>query len=1311
MSPVSELTVDRGCGCAWAKSDAAGLARFVDPGAIRWVRPEVAPFDVSADPAGRLTLVRSLYEQLAGLGIRYALEEWNPDDRCQTIRTVAEVIDRPALGTCLDLSTTFAGMCLGLGLLPIVAVTERHALVLISLRHGADEWRSFGRPELARFSPHPLADVSALREMIDDGRYVAVETTGFAATDALPATSPEGEGRVDRLLTFERAVAAGRRRFNLVDDPLRFAIDIAATHGSGIGPQRICRELRRVLVDDHVLVFGSAGARADRQTSSATHELRALPPAQPPPPRPTRGIFGREREQEFLRTATPGGLVGVWGAEGIGKSELLRWLAYEPAPGDVPDGTLYVRREGCGPLDLLQEVFERCFDPPDRVQLTMSSAARVLGSKRARLLIDDLDLPPSDVGGVLDALAEWAVVATAAGPTALIEGTSMAIAPLSPVDATSLFARESGVDVDGPIGDRLAAVFSAIGTNPRSVSIVGRAVATGDLPLDTFLSAGVVDGPAEPDGSGPVAAILRAAYPAFVHRRHFSGLTDDVDAELDALCRLEVAETGSPRYRWVGGPIGGSLRDPGWDMVLVERVATWLAGAPPPDEIVEDRELLLRAMEIATSVGRWNDVVRLGRAIEPWLAIGNRWDAWGQVLSALGEGARNTGDPVLEAYCHHQFGTRALALGDSEAAVPELERAREMRERLGDRAGAEVSRHNLELVRTPTPTLWGRVGRLARGHPWFVVIATVVVLVVVIGALAGGNDDGGSPVSTVPPLVSVEVESLDLGPVPIGGSKVGELVVVNVGDGPIDVSAIDVDGSDEVTLVEVGTICADVPARGRCAVSVNLAPVREEIVQASVALVVDGESVVGVVSGTSVQGLVLEADDGFEAATGSNVAAQRFRLRSVADVAIDGVAVRVEPTDGPFAIGSDCPVRFEPGAVCEFDVVSDVPVGEDATGVLVVSVAETTIQATLSLSGVDPAAFDIRVPAEFGDVLVGGTAEMPAVLANVGGSVGSPSVAPVDPSGGFAVDASRCTDVEPGAECELVVSFAPTEARVYELPVSLGGREVIIASGAGLLGPVVQVEGDLDFGTVFFGDGLPVVRRVTIVNDGDRAAELRSVDVSGSGFDQQSVARECVGQLGPGERCDLDVVFAPRTTGVYEGELFVDIAGADSVRRQIQAEFKLGGSATFAAVFDEQIREQLDDMAEPQEWLERYDVYDVNPSDLDFTQETPGPVYDAGDVARGFRAMLIVLRNGGDAPLEIRSVTNAGPDDASFSIVDGCSGVTLQPGDDQNGEFCRIGVAAVDVPGVGAETRLELTYGPRSVGPSVVTITAFRSIL
>ncbi len=620
MSAHAPAIVDEGCGCAWAKSDPAGLARFVDPRAIRWIRPRLGPLDVSPDPAGRLALVRSLYDQLAGVGVRYALEDWNPDDRCQTIRPPAELIDKPALGTCLDLSTMFAGMCLGLDLLPVVAVTEQHALVLVSLRHSAHEWRAFGRPELGHFSPHPLSDVAALRELIDDGRYVAIETTGFAATDALPATSPEGAGRVDRLLTFERAVAAGRRRFELADDPLRFAIDIAATHGSGIGPQRICRDHRHVVVDDLVLAFGPSGALADRRARDSSSDLRALPPAHPPPPRPTRGVFGREPEQAVLRSARPGELTGVWGAAGIGKTELLRWLAFDPAPSEIVDGTIYVRREGAGPLDLLQEVFERCFDPADRVQLTMSSAARWLGAKRARLMIDDVDLAPSDVASVLDVLAEWVVVGTATDPTALVEGTSWAIAPLSPIDATRLFARESGIDVDGAMAGRLGAIFTTLGTNPRSVSTAGRAVASGDLPLDVFLASGDAGTIATPDASGPVAAILQAAYPAFVHRRLLTGLADDVDAELDELRSRECVETGSPRYRWIAGSPGTRLRDPSWEKRLVARLGEWLADEPPPDEIIEDRELLLRSIDISATAGRWVEVVQVGCAIEPWFA-------------------------------------------------------------------------------------------------------------------------------------------------------------------------------------------------------------------------------------------------------------------------------------------------------------------------------------------------------------------------------------------------------------------------------------------------------------------------------------------------------------------------------------------------------------------------------------------------------------------------------------------------------------------------------------------------------------------
>lgn len=75
--------------------------------------------------------------------VRYDLEEYHPSDALQIrIRTPAEVLEAPRVGTSLDLAALFCGLCLGNELLPMLIVLDGQALAAVSLIHGLRAWDS-----------------------------------------------------------------------------------------------------------------------------------------------------------------------------------------------------------------------------------------------------------------------------------------------------------------------------------------------------------------------------------------------------------------------------------------------------------------------------------------------------------------------------------------------------------------------------------------------------------------------------------------------------------------------------------------------------------------------------------------------------------------------------------------------------------------------------------------------------------------------------------------------------------------------------------------------------------------------------------------------------------------------------------------------------------------------------------------------------------------------------------------------------------------------------------------------------------------
>jgi hypothetical protein len=209
----------------WSKAEPRALARYVTPEAVRHV---VLPDAGGHVGAGELAELSGLvYNAVKSLGIGYSLEGYDPRAEVQHVRTPAEVAAAPRQGTCLDLATFYAGLCLGFDLLPFLVVLEDHALVVVSTAVGRRDWDAYARADRQHFDRGLLTDADALRRLVDDGEAVAVECTGFARVADPMAMGLDSEGRTPDGLPFEAAVAAGRRR---LDRPLQFALDVAELH-------------------------------------------------------------------------------------------------------------------------------------------------------------------------------------------------------------------------------------------------------------------------------------------------------------------------------------------------------------------------------------------------------------------------------------------------------------------------------------------------------------------------------------------------------------------------------------------------------------------------------------------------------------------------------------------------------------------------------------------------------------------------------------------------------------------------------------------------------------------------------------------------------------------------------------------------------------------------------------------------------------------------------------------------------------------------------------------------------------------------
>ena len=177
-----------------------------------------------------------------------------------------------------------------------------------------------------------------------------------------------------------------------------------------------------------------------------------------------------------------------------------------------------------------------------------------------------------------------------------------------------------------------------------------------------------------------------------------------------------------------------------------------------------DRKVLLKEVDVLLGVlerldrqGRHRDALRLARVLAAVLALAMRWVALVESLRIALRAARALGDAPGIAWARHELGTLSLGADDAAAANRELLESLRIREELSDKAGVEITQHNLVALRQgfgPIPD--GGTG------PRPLVVAAVAAGVLLLAALGIGiavavldGDDGPPPVDTTAPEVSI----------------------------------------------------------------------------------------------------------------------------------------------------------------------------------------------------------------------------------------------------------------------------------------------------------------------------------------------------------------------------------------------------------------------------------------------------------------------------------------------------------------------------------------------------------------------------
>ena len=516
-----------------------------------------------------------------------------------------------------------------------------------------------------------------------------------------------------------------------------------------------------------VEIAGVHGARIERATLRPVF-TDLLCSQQPQPPEPPV-MLGREQEAAdafaAIKALRP---IGFHAPCGVGKTTLLRYVTSTSGqPGTGTTG-VYLRADGDRVTDLLHQLVTKLYASQQPIKLTPVQCAQLLGQARTVVAIDDLSAGPDGVGYLLKVLPGCGVLIGSAQPVLSRQGSSRSLAGLSADAALALIARDLGRPLSSaelPAATRLAAAVRSQPLHLRQaaalvreggqsfISLSKKAAHDPDI-LDRLSISALAQHERRALAvlSLTAGALLPANVVAVVGQIAYLGEC------LESLHRRGLAEQREDRF---GLPV---CKAESYLQLLLQdldraasarQFAIWLAARnPTASESQSAADAALAMLEYATGRGEWTTVARLARAAEAILFVAGRWEAWHHTLSRGLHAARAIGDRAAEAFFAHQHGTLAFCQDQLDDAFRLLQHALILREQMGDWEGAEVTRHNLQLLAPPQPP---PAPRLRVRRRILVTLATLLgalalVAVAIAGAtLAGRSSTAGKAAPASPP--------------------------------------------------------------------------------------------------------------------------------------------------------------------------------------------------------------------------------------------------------------------------------------------------------------------------------------------------------------------------------------------------------------------------------------------------------------------------------------------------------------------------------------------------------------------------------
>jgi hypothetical protein len=278
----------------------------------------------------------------------------------------------------------------------------------------------------------------------------------------------------------------------------------------------------------------------------------------------------------------------------------------------------------------------------------------------------------------------------------------------------------------------------------------------------------------------------------------------------------------------------------------------WCDAETDTDLISAAAPAIVSAIGSAVQAGDHKAAIALGRSADGAVSLSGRWGVWGQLLDATREAAVASTDPFAEGWSLHQLGTRALAEERHDEALSKLTEAADIRRRIGDTAGLDVTEHNLSLLSPPPaavpPHPPASAPSSSSGIPWWAwtmiflgLLAAVVTGILVYGTINDSADPQTPPVGTTiaaegsltsaPEFIVTTIaaegsltstpEFIEFSELPPGESASAEVSLFNTGPGSVNIETIEIESHEAYSFT---TDCDSLESAASCRLEVTFQP-------------------------------------------------------------------------------------------------------------------------------------------------------------------------------------------------------------------------------------------------------------------------------------------------------------------------------------------------------------------------------------------------------------------------------------------------------------------------------------------------------